>query len=108
MRRGGVSAWPPLALGLARRSRPLAGGVAPPSPPGPRRVSAGARHAGKVPGRRPFCLIGSSLEEAFRLESGPRGASGDRVAGPFRRWVLGLVGAAARRKHHDFGRAIVG
>lgn len=89
-RRGGVSAWPWLAPRLGRRSRPLAGEAAPPSPPGPRRVSAGARHAGKVPGRRPFCLIGCSLEEAFRLESGPRGLV-RRPSG----WCFSLVGARA-------------
>lgn len=62
---------------------------------------------GKCPGGGHFVLSAPLWKRLFRLESGPRGGSGDLVAGPFRRWVLGLVGAAARRKHHDFGRAIV-
>ena len=39
-------------------------GVSPPA-------HARERHAGKAPARRPFCLIGSWLEEAFRPARAP-------------------------------------
>lgn len=46
------------------------------------RAHARALHAGKAPARRPFCLIGFYLEEAFSA-SVPAGEVGDGVAGVF-------------------------
>lgn len=67
--RDGIRTRPRQAPPAGRRKR-----VCPhlPDPGVSPRAHACARHAGKAPARRPFCLIGSSLEEAFRPASGPK------------------------------------
>lgn len=86
------------ATGQGRSRGPASAGPAPgPVEAGPTspprlgsvpRAHARARHAGKAPARRPFCLIGSFLEEALSACE-PAEEVGDGVAGVF------LAGARA-------------
>lgn len=92
----------PAAAGPApRRRKP-----SPPSPPGPGRVPQAHGMLGRRPRGGHFVLSAPVYRRVFGLRAG----RGDwRRCRPCFRWrVPGLVGRAARRKHHDFGRAVVG